>query len=968
MKNKSTIVAVFMAAGMIFLAGVVAFAGFDKDLFELGDGVITKGSADILEDGGQPGPDWAVLFEPYSTAEGIDWIEKDTDHNGVPDSVQLYNGLTAVFLADDLAREGTDDTSFATSNKNDMVIADWEWGTGKVTPKDDISNAYAFAIMDNNFTPPHLIVYAGVERIKTEGDSHIDIELNQDLIDTDHTPPCPTKTCDFIGEKMHGDILISMNFVQGGRLGDVEVRMWDTTVPPGEFVVKSILPHDAEGSAEGCNTDGGVAPDTVCAVNNGVPILGGPWPHYDVNENVTTDPIPMNGFTEVGVDITELIGFTPCLKTIQVKSRTAASFTSQLKDFVLGNFDICGSIELVKDAIPDDPQTFDFNLTGPDLFDEDVTLDDYTSTEMPNSEKFDGLLAGSYTATEYEPPAGWMFVNLSCFSNHPGSIPITGRTADIDLDFGEDVTCIWTNLKLGTIIVKKITDPPTSSPAFDFRFENGTSIDFDLLDLQQETFNDLVPGVYYVSELDLPLGWDFMGVDIEENILANSTSVDKDATVNLEPGETATLTYHNRARGNITIIKDAIPDDAQFFNYTGSFGIFQLQDNGGVNFADFTTLVPGPYTVTELLPDGWVFDNCTCVDPTGNTVITGATADIELDPGENVTCTYTNLKKGRIITDKVTRPSGDSQSFQYSSSWDTGFSLTDAAPPNDSGLLAPGTYVVAETVPNNWIFTNLSTSDPTGDTTVLGTAATVDLAPGETVRLTYTNTKKGSITVVKEAVPQTPESFGFTGDLGGFSLVDNGGVNYLNFTGIVPGTYHVSESMPLPLDYFLNDITFAGDNGNSSAAGATATIVVDPGENIIVTFYNAVPSEGCTPGYWKNHPDLWPAPWTPESLFSDAFGIDPCIPGGAGMTLMEALNLQGGGKKALTRHAAAAFLNAERPEVDSYPSWWVVEMYVAACNNSNLVSGTLSAFVQVNESCCPCNNDSCDNGCQSPTP
>ncbi len=62
--------------------------------------------------------------------------------------------------------------------------------------------------------------------------------------------------------------------------------------------------------------------------------------------------------------------------------------------------------------------------------------------------------------------------------------------------------------------------------------------------------------------------------------------------------------------------------------------------------------------------------------------------------------------------------------------------------------------------------------------------------------------------------------------------------------------------------------------------------------------------------------EVLPANWIFTSLSAD----DPCIPGGAGMTLMDALDLQGGAGKALTRHAAAAFLNAERPKVDSYPS------------------------------------------------
>ena len=60
-------------------------------------------------------------------------------------------------------------------------------------------------------------------------------------------------------------------------------------------------------------------------------------------------------------------------------------------------------------------------------------------------------------------------------------------------------------------------------------------------------------------------------------------------------------------------------------------------------------------------------------------------------PGETVTCTFTNTKRGHIIVDKVTLPGGDPQSFTFNT---TGagyadFSLTDAAAPNDSGRSSP---------------------------------------------------------------------------------------------------------------------------------------------------------------------------------------------------------------------------------------------------------------------------------------
>ena len=64
--------------------------------------------------------------------------------------------------------------------------------------------------------------------------------------------------------------------------------------------------------------------------------------------------------------------------------------------------------------------------------------------------------------------------------------------------------------------------------------------------------------------------------------------------------------------------------------------------------------------------------------------------------------------------------------------------------------------------------------------------------------------------------------------------------------------------------------------------------------------------EGCTPGYWQQdqHFDSWPAPYTPDMLFSDVF--EDAFPG---MTLGEVVSLGGGGLEALGRHTVAAMLN-----------------------------------------------------------
>ena len=83
--------------------------------------------------------------------------------------------------------------------------------------------------------------------------------------------------------------------------------------------------------------------------------------------------------------------------------------------------------------------------------------------------------------------------------------------------------------------------------------------------------------------------------------------------------------------------------------------------------------------------------------------------------------------------------------------------------------------------------------------------------------------------------------------------------------------------------------------------------------------------EGCTPGYWKNHPDSWAGTGyttdqTVESVFADAAGY----PDLAAASLIEALDFGGGngaegGASILLRAAVAALLNASHPNVN-YPT------------------------------------------------
>ncbi|MCI0456515.1 MAG: hypothetical protein L0Z62_05985, partial [Gemmataceae bacterium] len=177
-------------------------------------------------------------------------------------------------------------------------------------------------------------------------------------------------------------------------------------------------------------------------------------------------------------------------------------------------------------------------------------------------------------------------------------------------------------------------------------------------------FDFLAPGTYTFDE-QLPSGWTFQGIVCTQSGGVSTIAEDEPnqkVTITLVAGSNVICTFSNQARGSIKIVKDAVPNDAQNFAYTGSGpsgfnfgGGFSLDDDGSAGsdactsgdcpmMRTFSDLVLGSYTVTETLPvTGWDFTSLVCNDDdNAGGLISGASATLQLDPGETITCTYTN--------------------------------------------------------------------------------------------------------------------------------------------------------------------------------------------------------------------------------------------------------------------------------------------------------------------------------------
>lgn len=128
--------------------------------------------------------------------------------------------------------------------------------------------------------------------------------------------------------------------------------------------------------------------------------------------------------------------------------------------------------------------------------------------------------------------------------------------------------------------------------------------------------------------------------------------------------------------------------------------------------------------------------------------------------------------------------------------------------------------------------------------------------------------------------------------------------------------------------------------------------------------------EGCTPGYWRqpHHFDSWPSDWTdaegqPDVDFCEVFTCDGTIalqrPETGNLndiSLLEALELRGGGVNALARHGAAAALNANGDSgVDYFYTLSEVQTIVNGALSSGEYESAKDDLAEANEQLCPLN-------------
>jgi hypothetical protein len=223
---------------------------------------------------------------------------------------------------------------------------------------------------------------------------------------------------------------------------------------------------------------------------------------------------------------------------------------------------------------------------------------------------------------------------------------------------------------------------------------------------------------------------------------------------------TASVTPALATYGKIMVVKDLVPaaDSGRFDLKVGSTTVRTRAGDGDYGSA---TVLAGTYTVSEAAASGTALaDYASSIDcrRKGISIRSGtgtSLGGIQLKVGDEIVCTITNLRLGKVEIEKQTDPADSSASFDFSSALAGAFSLSDdgvktvtRVTPNQGG----SPYTVVESTTTGWRLTSVGCgSDGDSSGSVANRTASIRVSPGETVHCKFVNTQiVAAIDVVKD--------------------------------------------------------------------------------------------------------------------------------------------------------------------------------------------------------------------------
>ena len=370
-------------------------------------------------------------------------------------------------------------------------------------------------------------------------------------------------------------------------------------------------------------------------------------------------------------------------------------------------------------------------------------------------------------------------------------------------------------IKLGSITVTKSTNNNVNPNDWSFNITGNTNVQ----NLSSgSTASNLSLGAnngdatYTITEVGSTNSW-FL-----ESVSGDCTKTsDTTASVVLTSNKPdVSCTFINKSKtGHLIVQKTTVPS-----NDPTIFDINLLDSTGTIVDTSTVTdsldkdyeVVAGTYSVNENILSGWAQTSNTCVGVT-------------VPAGQNVYCSIENKKLPVLTVEKVLI--GDTSPYtNFSFQLDNGTTTPFESDGNNQIYVVPNQqYDITEVDPGS----NYNVSYSAG--------CSGNLTYNQTATCTITNTKYGSLTIIKNANPHSSQSFGFTTSgvgLTNFALSDDGDPIHSNsrtFSNLLPGIYSVIESATTGWDQ--NSVVCTDGNSNTA-------IDLSAGENITCTFSNTM--------------------------------------------------------------------------------------------------------------------------------
>ncbi len=504
------------------------------------------------------------------------------------------------------------------------------------------------------------------------------------------------------------------------------------------------------------------------------------------------------------------------------------------------------TITVEKVTVPAGDTTTDFAFTGSPAIGGFTLKDGETQSFSVDAG------AGPYTLTETDPSGdGYEVTEIRCVNTETGDITlgdVDTRTVALDTQPGESQYCTFTNERHGQIVIRKATAPANAPNNAEFGFY-GSFNTFSLKDGQEETFLDVTPGTYSVSEVDPSgLGFGLSGISCTDSDPSGTPSTGDlpthTATINLDAGETVECTFTNSLPNTVSVFKTTIPPGGEGFGFGGNFGSFTLDDG---DLRSFNVSPGSSYTISEDENADYDLAFILCNDASTGEFFEGDVVNRQvtvgpLQEGQQILCEFVNVQRGTVIIEKA-----PGAGTGYAFSGDLGDFSLDSEQKETFVELPVGQYSVTELTPPGDLLTDLFCTDTdangvasTGD--VASQTATINLDPGETVHCTFTNQPGGSV-VIRKAVDSGPDGdFTFLDNIATPATFDLSDGGEQRFDNVLPGTYTVQEA-GVPAGSSLANIECTDSDADGTASStdlteATAIIQLDPGETVECLFTN----------------------------------------------------------------------------------------------------------------------------------